>query len=122
LGAGDAPACVEACPSGAIRITVVAHDAVVADNETGNFLPGAPDPSITQPTTSYVSARPAPRNALPADYYAVRAEHAHPPLTAMLVLTQLSVGTFLLAQLMKIGGGAAIAVAVGLIALGASLL
>jgi len=122
LGAGDAPACVEACPNGAIRITVVAQDAVVADNETGHFLPGAPDPSITQPTTSYVSARPAPRNALPADYYAVRAEHAHPPLTAMLVLTQLSVGTFILAQLVHAAGGAAIAVAVGLIALGASLL
>ena len=53
LAAGEAPACVAACPNEAIRITVVAQETVIADNETGRFLPGAPDPAITQPTTTY---------------------------------------------------------------------
>jgi formate dehydrogenase iron-sulfur subunit len=121
LSAGEAPACVEACPNGAIRIAVVAQEAVIADNETGTFLPGAPEPAITQPTTSYKSARPLPRNAIPADYYAIHPEENHPPLVVMLVLTQLAVGTFAVAQLARLGAGAAVAVALGLVAIGASL-
>lgn len=121
LATGAAPACVEACPSSAIRITVVATEAVIADNETGAFLPAAPDPLITQPTTAYLRARPLPRNALPADYYAIHPEAAHPPLVVMLVLTQLAVGTFAATQLVGLGSGAAIALGLGLIAIGASL-
>jgi len=121
LAGGDAPACVAACPNEAIRIRVVAHDAVIADNEAGQFLPAAPDPSITQPTTAYTSARAIPRNALPADYYDVHAEAAHAPLVVMLVLTQLAVGTFALAPFAASGAGAMVAVALGFVALGASL-
>ena len=44
------------------------------------------------PTTS--RKRAFPRNLLPADFYQVRAGHPHPPLVFMLVLTQLSVGAF----------------------------
>ena len=62
--------------------------------QTNQFLPGAPDPSYTLPTTNYKSSRPFPRNMLPADYYTVRPEHAHWPLILMLVLTQLAVGAF----------------------------
>jgi Fe-S-cluster-containing dehydrogenase component/DMSO reductase anchor subunit len=122
LGAGGAPACVEACPNGAIRIAIVEQERVIADNEGRTFLPAAPDPSITQPTTAFTSARPLPRDAIPADHYAVRADLAHPPLAVMLVLTQLAVGTFLVAQLVDSAVGAAVAVALGLVALGASLL
>jgi Fe-S-cluster-containing dehydrogenase component/DMSO reductase anchor subunit len=122
LAGGDKPACVEACPNGAIAIAVVAQEQVIAANEGRAFLPAAPDPTITQPTTTYRSARPAPRDAIPADHYAVRAEEAHPPLAVMLVLTQLAVGTFAIAQLVDVAGGAAVAVALGLVALGASLL
>src|SRR4026208_408648 len=52
LLAGDAPACVQACPTEAIRITLVASDEIAPD-----FLPASPDPSITRPTTRYVSQR-----------------------------------------------------------------
>ena len=37
---------------------------------------------------------PFPRNLLPADYFRVNPQHAHWPLVVMLVLTQLSVGAF----------------------------
>jgi Fe-S-cluster-containing dehydrogenase component/DMSO reductase anchor subunit len=94
LAVGEAPACVQACPNGAITITSVRRDTVLADNEAGGFLPGAPDPGLTQPTTVYKSSLPLPRNALPADYYQVRPAHGHRSLVAMLVGTQLAVGVF----------------------------
>jgi formate dehydrogenase iron-sulfur subunit len=101
LAVGEAPACVQACPHEAIRITTVKKSDVAADCEANPFLPGAPDPQYTQPTTNYKSSRPFPRNLLPADYHAVHAEHAHVPLIVMLVLTQLSVGAFLVGQVLQ---------------------
>lgn len=92
LKAGEAPACVQACPHEAIAIRLVKTADVAADCEVNLFLPGAPDPQLTLPTTNYRTTKSFPRNMLPVDYYAVHAEHAHPPLIAMLVLTQLSVG------------------------------
>jgi Fe-S-cluster-containing dehydrogenase component/DMSO reductase anchor subunit len=92
LKAGEAPACVQACPHEAISIRVVKIADIAAECEVNAFLPGAPDPQLTLPTTNYHTAKPFPRNMLPVDYYAVQTEHAHPPLIAMLVLTQLSVG------------------------------
>lgn len=101
LAVGEAPACVQACPHEAIRIAVVKKADVAADCEVNPFLPGAPDPQYTQPTTNYKSSKPFPRNVLPADYFAVHAEHAHTPLIVMLVLTQLSVGAFLIGQILQ---------------------
>jgi Fe-S-cluster-containing dehydrogenase component/DMSO reductase anchor subunit len=132
LVAGEAPACAQACPNGAIRITIVRQHQVIESCETGQFLPGAPDPAITLPTTNYKTRRALPRNLLPADYYTVYPEHAHWPLVVMLVLTQLSVGAFLLAMVLQslvrpelLGAvsriHAASSLAFGLLALGASL-
>lgn len=92
LKAGEAPACVQACPHQAIAIRLVKTADVAADCEANSFLPGAPDPQLTLPTTNYKTSKAFPRNMLPVDYYAAHAAHAHPPLIAMLVLTQLSVG------------------------------
>jgi len=95
LAVGEAPACVQACPHEAISIKVVDRQQVIEDAETDYFLPASPDPQITLPTTNYKTARVFPRNTLPADYYSVNPQHPHWPLIIMLVLTQLSVGAFL---------------------------
>jgi formate dehydrogenase iron-sulfur subunit len=94
LAVGEAPACVQACPYQAIAIRLVDQRQVAEDAEAAVFLPAAPDPQITLPTTTYKTTRPFPRNLLPADYYRVNPQHAHWPLVVMLVLTQLSVGAF----------------------------
>lgn len=95
LAVGEAPACVQSCPNRAIRIAVVnLHD--VAENAEANlFLPGSPEPGYTLPATVYKTKRPLPANLLPADYYSAAPQHAHWPLVLMLVLTQMSVGAFL---------------------------
>jgi formate dehydrogenase iron-sulfur subunit len=94
LAVGEAPACVQSCPHQAISIHTVDVQQILEEAETGAFLPGAPDPQITYPSTLFKSKKPFPRNLLPADYYRVGPQHAHLPLVVMLVLTQLSVGAF----------------------------
>jgi Fe-S-cluster-containing dehydrogenase component/DMSO reductase anchor subunit len=96
LTAGEAPACVQACPHEAIRIAIVNRRQAAEECEANLFLPGAPEPGYTLPTTVYKSARPLPRNLLPSDYYAARPQHAHWPLILMLVFTQASVGALVL--------------------------
>jgi formate dehydrogenase iron-sulfur subunit len=133
LAVGEAPACVQACPNEAIAIRVVSTASVLEDVQSDQFLPGAPSPGITVPTTSYKSAKPLPRNMLPADFYSVRPAHQHVPLVVMLVLTQLSVGAFCVEQILGRTVDAAtlaavrpihsaVALALGLVALAASTL
>jgi DMSO reductase anchor subunit len=111
---------------------VVDHEQVLDDAETSAFLPAAPDPQITLPTTTYKSRRPFPRNLLPADYFRVNPQHAHWPLVVMLVLTQLSVGAFFVGLVLEESFAgqlpetlrplhATAALAFGLLALAASL-
>lgn len=97
LTVGEAPACVQACPNEAIKITLVDRQEVSTGfRERGEeFLVGAPEGSYTLPTTRYVTNRPLPSNMRPADDHEIKPEHAHPPLVMMLVLSQLSVGAFL---------------------------
>ncbi|HEY3395303.1 MAG TPA: DmsC/YnfH family molybdoenzyme membrane anchor subunit [Lacipirellulaceae bacterium] len=94
LAVGEPPACVQSCPHQAITIRVVDVTQVIDDAESSIFLPAAPDPQITLPTTTYKTKHSFPRNLLPADYFRASPQHAHWPLVVMLVLTQLSVGAF----------------------------
>jgi formate dehydrogenase iron-sulfur subunit len=95
LAVGEPPACVQACPHEAITIQIVDQKQVAEDAEAAVFLPAAPDPQITLPTTNFKTRKVFPRNLLPADYFRVNPQHAHWPLVVMLVLTQLSVGAFI---------------------------
>lgn len=103
LAVGEAPACVQSCPNGAIRIQTVNKQQVAEQSATNQFLPTAPDSTITSPTTIYKSKKPLPKNLLPADYYTANAQHSHLPLVVMLVLTQLSVGAFAVGQALVSG-------------------
>ncbi|HZZ71230.1 MAG TPA: DmsC/YnfH family molybdoenzyme membrane anchor subunit [Pirellulales bacterium] len=98
LAVGEAPACVQGCPNQAIRIKVVNQQELIEQCEASLFLPGAPEPGYTLPSTIYKTARALPRNLLPADYYSVTPGHRHAALVNMLVLTQMSVGAFAVQQ------------------------
>jgi formate dehydrogenase iron-sulfur subunit len=92
LAEGEAPACVQACPNEAIKIKIVKIDAVPLN---GSIIPGAYDSSYTRPTTTYISDKPVPAAAKPADSGRIDLDQGHDPLAWMLVLTQMSAGTFI---------------------------
>lgn len=133
LAVGEAPACVQSCPHEAISINVVSVADVRENAEVDPFLPAAPDPYITFPTTTFKTDRVLPRNMLPADYRSINPQHPHWPLIIMLVLTQLSVGTFAVGQFLSLALSdnllssfqpvqSTLALVLGFIALGASTL
>src|SRR6185503_15610144 len=69
LAHGEAPACVQACPNGAIAIRVVEQQRVIEAGDAQTFLPGAPTPEHTHPTTVYKTSKTWPSNMLPADFH-----------------------------------------------------
>jgi DMSO reductase anchor subunit/ferredoxin len=108
LSAGEAPACVQACPNEAIAIRIVDQERAVQVSEANAFLPGAPAPDHTIPTTHYHTRQAVAHNLLPADFYRTSPEHAHPPLVVMLTLMQLSAGSFALSYGLERSSGAAV--------------
>ncbi|MCF7762900.1 MAG: dimethyl sulfoxide reductase anchor subunit [Verrucomicrobia bacterium] len=99
LGDGEAPACVQACPTEAIRIQVVnvagirGEYLLASGGPRGNgFLPDSPAPDYTLPTTRFLSTRPALKDLSAADADVVQPAPAHVPLVFLLVLSQWSVG------------------------------
>jgi len=97
LAEGEAPACVQACPSEAIRITLVSRSLIrqqyrtpapQGPDPTGNCaLPGMPDPAITVPTTRYHSSRSLAQ-LRSAVLTPPQPAPSHLPLVWMLILTQ----------------------------------
>lgn len=104
LKAGEAPACVQACPHEAIRVRTVTRTDAIARAAAGTFLPASPAPKHTTPTTVYKTARLDLSAARAADEFAVEPDHAHPPLVLMLVLTQFAVGMFLVDSVLSLTG------------------
>lgn len=99
LKEGEAPACVQSCPSQAIRIVVVEKDALKTAPQAGTRLPGIVPPERTIPTTVYLNLNdPQSRSA---DLDILRPEHGHAPLAALLVLTQWSAGLWVLESLRR---------------------
>jgi formate dehydrogenase iron-sulfur subunit len=132
LAVGEAPACVQSCPTNAISIKIVDTEDVREKTRDMQFLTGAPEPDYTLPTTNYKTTRDLSM-ARSADEHRVVPEHAHLPLVIMLVLTQLSVGGFLLGWLLEQldpqaftgtlrSVHAAVSLSLGMLALGASTL
>jgi Fe-S-cluster-containing dehydrogenase component/DMSO reductase anchor subunit len=107
---GEAPACVQACPNQAIRIELVEIDTVRPRSLKNDFLPHAPDPRLTQPTTRFVSSRQRLHDIEPVNDHDQPA-HAHLPLVFMLVLTQMAIGMFIAAEALLLAGTQWLAIA-----------
>ena len=114
LAAGEAPACVQACPTQAITIVTVSTHRGSEANATsepasssgcGSNCSCKPQASAvielsvsrdyTRPTTRYVSSRPLPANLGAADASTLRPQHAHAALILLLVFTQVGLGLFI---------------------------
>ncbi|HVS52334.1 MAG TPA: DmsC/YnfH family molybdoenzyme membrane anchor subunit, partial [Opitutaceae bacterium] len=105
LAEGEAPACAQACPTQAIRIVTVSNRKPETENRKASdpadsglrspvsgFLPSAPDPAYTQPTTRYLARRAFPENVAAADAAALRPQPPHWPLVVLLLLMPMAVG------------------------------
>ena len=106
LEVGQTPACVQACPSGAIAIEIVnVKDWLEKDMQESGIAPNLPDIDITKPTTRYTIDETA--DMTPADAHIIKPNHSEWPLVFMTVLTQISLGgftTLVLTELLNILG------------------
>lgn len=122
LAVGEAPACVQACPNQAIRVELVDRhawretlrspardvhpdrdDQLPAELAPGAepgalpnpWLPSAPAPTLTFPTTRYHGVAATGDGWRAADEAAIRPAASHLALVLLLVLTQAAAGGFL---------------------------
>lgn len=101
LGDGMAPACVDACPEGAIAIEIVNIAQWREDYLSAN-APGLPSADDSLSTTRVTLPAHLPPDTARVDTLRILPEHPHWPLVFMLVLTQLSVGAFAVLWLLDI--------------------
>jgi formate dehydrogenase iron-sulfur subunit len=122
LAVGEAPACVQACPNEAIRITKVStHEVSIQFRERNkDFLTHAPDGAYTLPTTIYRSADSHVRapQLVAADSAELKVQPAHWPLVIMLVLSQASVGVITIGALLKVVSLPVLLLSIALIVVG----
>ncbi len=96
LDIGQTPACVQACPAGAIEIEVVNTQEWLDEGlEKEGIAPHLPDTEVTLPTTRYtINEDEKNAKVTPADNHIIKANHSEWPLVFMTVLTQISLGGF----------------------------
>ena len=116
LSEGREPACVGACPQGAIQVELVNIAEWRATAALEANAPGMPGAEATLSTTRVTLPPDRGLDFRKADYHRVRPEPAHWPLVFFLVLTQASVGALIT------GAPTLAAVALAHIAMAASLL
>jgi formate dehydrogenase iron-sulfur subunit len=94
LEVGEAPACVQACPNEAIKITLVETTHLSTRLANSVWLPDSPASYYTLPTTRYITRQENP-NLRAGDAQHLRLQPVHWPLIFMLVLTQAAIGVML---------------------------
>lgn len=127
LAEGREPACVAACPEGAIEIEIVNISQWKSDYARSANAPGLPSADDSISSTRLTLPKNLPPDTQRADLHRVKPEHPHSPLIVMTVLTQLSVGALISVWLLQLFGGtsrldtaAVLALLVAGLALGAS--
>ena len=104
---GREPACVNACPEGAIRIEIVNVAEWRREYSENANAPGLPSADDSISTTRITLPEQLPPDTRKADSWRVKPEHPHWPLVVMTVLTQLSVGAFAAIWLLQLLGASA---------------
>ena len=95
MDVGETPACVQACPSGAIMIeTVNVKEWLEEDIDKQANMPFLPDARITNSTTRYTLPENLPQMS-EVDEHILKPPHPEIPLVFMTVLTQISLGGFI---------------------------
>jgi Fe-S-cluster-containing dehydrogenase component/DMSO reductase anchor subunit len=106
LGLGQAPACVSACPSGAIQVEIVNITSWRAAATAGSgSVTGLPSADSSVSTTRITMPERLPPNAKPVDLVHLKPGEPHWPLVVMTVFTQLSVGAFAAIWILQLAGG-----------------
>ncbi|MCB4776027.1 MAG: dimethyl sulfoxide reductase anchor subunit [Sulfurovum sp.] len=97
LELNQTPACVQACPGGAIEIEAVKVDEWLESGMAKEGVaPHLPNIDITKPTTRYTLPNiPKDEEMRVANEHLLKPAHSELPLVFMTVLTQISVGAFL---------------------------
>jgi len=129
LTEGREPACVNACPEGAIEIEIVNIADWKNTYATSANAPGLPSADDSLSSTRITLPANLPPDTRKVDLNRLRPEHPHWPLIFMLTLTQFSVGAFATIWLLQILGqqtrlniATMVSLTLGGIALGASTL
>ncbi|MEA1916148.1 MAG: DmsC/YnfH family molybdoenzyme membrane anchor subunit [Campylobacterota bacterium] len=95
LDANQSPACVQACPAGAIEIEAVKIDEwLKKDIDTQGNMPHLSDARVTNSTTRYTLPKDMPENISRSDEHILKPFHSEFPLVFMTLLTQMSLGAF----------------------------
>lgn len=95
LDDGMQPACVQACPVGAIQIETVGLEEIFKNVHQDGIGPDMPAPELTIPSTKITLPKDMnPDDFVKADRGFIRPEEPHTPLIWMTVLTQLGFGGF----------------------------
>ncbi|MGE9269134.1 MAG: DmsC/YnfH family molybdoenzyme membrane anchor subunit, partial [Verrucomicrobiales bacterium] len=123
LAEGEAPACVQSCPNGAIAIRLVSTPEIRERAQGGqSMIAGAFRSDYTFPSTRYKTRHQLDFDLRAADERSLEPSHAHLPLVWMLMLTQVAVGISLVDLAVRVLAPASSPVLHGCAALAATLL